>query len=190
MEKSIQVEISARHIHVTDETLEILFGKGHTLTPKKELSQPGQFACTERVTVVGPKGEIKCSILGPTRSANQVELSLTDARTIGVDAPIRESGHVEGSAGCKLIGPEGELEISEGIIAAKRHTHLDPKTAEELGVKNGDIVSVKVGDRERSTIFGDVVVRISDKFIPTVHVDTDEGNAAGLTGTTEGTIIK
>ena len=186
----IQVEISARHIHVTDETLELLFGKGHTLTPKKDLSQPGQFACTERVTVVGPKGELKCSILGPTRDHNQVELSLTDARTIGVDAPIRESGDVKGSGACKLVGPEGELELTEGVIAAKRHAHLDPKTAEEYGVKSGDIVSVKVGDRDRHVTFDDVVIRVSEKFIPTVHVDTDEGNAAGLLGTTEGELVK
>lgn len=184
------VETSARHLHVTDEHLEILFGKGHTLTNKKELSQPGQFVCTEKVTIVGPKGETKCSIIGPTRAKTQVELSLTDARAIGVTPPIRESGDVEGSAPCKLIGPEGEVEITEGVIAAKRHVHLDTKTAEELGLKSGDVIGIKVGDRDRNLIFGDVVVRVSDKFTPAVHVDTDEANAAGLTGTIEGEIIK
>jgi len=190
MGNKVQVEISARHIHVTDEQLEILFGKGHKLTPKKDLSQPGQFACEEKVMVVGPKGELRCSILGPTRSAAQVELSLTDARTIGVDALIRESGNIEGTGGCKLVGPEGEVEIKEGVIAAKRHIHLDPKTASEFGINNGEIISIKVGDRERSVIFGDVVARVSEKFAPAVHIDTDEGNASGLKGTTEGEIIK
>lgn len=190
MGNKVIVETSARHLHVTDEQLEILFGKGHTLTNKKDLSQPGQFVCTERVTVVGPKGETKCSIIGPTRAHAQVELSLTDARSIGVDAPIRESGDVKGSAPCKLIGPEGEVDIEEGVIVAKRHCHLDPKTAEEFGLKSGDIINVKVGDRERNLVFGDVVVRVSEKFAPAVHIDTDEANAAGLKGTTEGEIIE
>ena len=139
------VETSARHVHVTQEHLEILFGKGYELTKKKDLSQPGQFACEERVTVVGPKKELKgVSILGPVRKATQVELSLTGARSIGVAAPVRESGDVAGSAGCKLIGPAGEVELTEGVIAAKRHIHATPADAEQLGVKNGDIVSVKV----------------------------------------------
>lgn len=184
------VETSARHLHVTDEHLEILFGKGHTLTNKKELSQPGQFVCTEKVTIVGPKGETKCSIIGPTRAKTQVELSLTDARAIGVTPPIRESGDVAGSAPCKLVGPEGEVEISEGVIVAKRHVHLDTKTAEEYGLKSGDIINIKVGDRDRNLIFGDVVVRVKDTFLPAVHIDTDEANAAGLQGTVEGEIIK
>ena len=135
------VETSARHVHVTQEHLEILFGKGYELTKKKDLSQPGQYACEERVTVVGPKKELKgVSILGPVRKATQVELSLTDARSIGVAAPVRESGDVAGSAGCKLIGPAGEVELTEGVIAAKRHIHATPADAEQLGVKNGDIV--------------------------------------------------
>ena len=190
MGNKIIVETSARHIHVTDEQLEVLFGKGHQLTVKKELSQPGQFVCEERVRVVGPKGELKCSILGPTRSAAQVEISLTDARTIGVTAQIRESGDVAGTSGVKLIGPEGELDIEEGVIPAKRHAHLDPKTAEEFGVKNGDIVSIKVPTEGRSLVFGDVVVRVSEKYAPAVHLDTDEGNAAGMNGSIEGELIK
>ena len=145
------VETSARHVHVTQEHLEILFGKGYELTKKKDLSQPGQYACEERVTVVGPKKELKgVSILGPVRKATQVELSLTDARSIGVAAPVRESGDVAGSAGCKLIGPAGEVELTEGVIAAKRHIHATPADAEQLGVKNGDIVSVKVDTDGRS----------------------------------------
>ena len=164
------VETSARHVHVTQEHLEILFGKGYELTKKKDLSQPGQYACEERVTVVGPKKELKgVSILGPVRKATQVELSLTDARSIGVAAPVRESGDVAGSAGCKLIGPAGEVELTEGVIAAKRHIHATPADAEQLGVKNGDIVSVKVDTDGRSLVFGDVVVRVSRIFLCYFH---------------------
>ena len=185
------VETSARHVHVTQEHLEILFGKGYELTKKKDLSQPGQYACEERVTVVGPKKELKgVSILGPVRKATQVELSLTDARSIGVAAPVRESGDVAGSAGCKLIGPAGEVELTEGVIAAKRHIHATPAAAEQLGVKNGDIVSVKVDTDGRSLVFGDVVVRVSDSYALAMHIDTDESNAAGCGREQYGEIVK
>lgn len=187
----ILVETSARHVHVTDETLEILFGKGHALTKKKDLSQPGQFACEERVTVVGPKKELaNVSILGPTRSANQVELSATDARSIGCGIAIRESGNVEGTPACKLVGPCGEVEIKEGVIVAKRHIHMIPETAEKLGIKNKDIVWVKVETPERKAILGDVVVRVSEKFADAMHIDTDEANAIGSTPNLMGEIIK
>ena len=189
MEKFI-VEISARHVHVTNETLEILFGKGHALTPKKDLSQPGQFACEEKVTVVGPKGELKMSILGPTRSADQIEVSFTDARTLGIDAPIRESGDTKGSAACKLIGPEGEVEINEGVIVAKRHIHMSPSEAEALGVTNGEIVTVKIESPERTTYLGDTVIRVSENFVLAMHIDTDEANACGIKGSGEGEIVK
>ena len=189
MERKIKVEVSARHIHLTQENIEKLFGTGHQLTPKKELSQPGQFASEERVTIVGAKSELKATILGPARNYNQVELSLTDARTIGVEAMVRESGHIEGTKGIKVIGPCGEIELTEGVIAAKRHIHLDPKTAEEYQLKNGDIVSVEVKTDGRSVVFGDTVIRVSDKFTPFMHVDTDEGNAALLSGVIEGTIL-
>ena len=130
MSKKFIVETSARHIHVTQEHLEILFGKDAKLTHKKDLSQPGQFACEERVTIVGPKKELAgVSILGPVRPATQVELSATDARSIGIAAPIRESGDIAGSGACKIIGPKGEVEISEGVIVAKRHIHLTPEAA-------------------------------------------------------------
>ena len=188
MEKFI-VEISARHVHVTNETLEILFGKGHELTPKKDLSQPGQFACEEKVTVVGPKGELKMSVLGPERSADQVEVSFTDARTLGIDAPIRESGDTKGSAPCKLVGPNGEVEITEGVIVAKRHVHMTEEDAEYYGVENGQIVSVKIETPERTTVFGDTVIRVSNKFALAMHIDTDEANAAGLKGNGEGEIV-
>ena len=178
--KQILVETSARHIHLSKEAVEILFGAGYELTKKKDLSQPGQYACAEKLTVVGPKGTLKASILGPTRPASQVEISLTDARSIGVAAPIRESGDVAGSGACKLINPENgaEYELSEGVIAAKRHIHLTPEAAAEMGVADKEIVCVKIAsDSERTAILGDVVVRVSEKFAPAMHIDTDEANA-------------
>ena len=188
MSEKILVETSARHIHLTQETVEKLFGEGYQLTVKKMLSQPGQFATNEKLTIVGPKGELKASVLGPLRKANQVELSLTDARTIGVKALVRESGDIEGTEGCKLVGPCGEVTIENGVIAAKRHIHFHSSDAEKFGVTNGQIVSVKVESQDRSLVFGDVVCRVSDKFSLAMHIDTDESNAAG--GPTEGTIVK
>ena len=191
MSKKFIVETSARHIHVTQEHLEILFGEGHELTKKKDLSQPGQFACEERVTIVGPKKELPCvSILGPVRPATQVELSATDARSIGIAAPIRESGDVEGSGACKVVGPCGEIEISEGVIGAKRHNHLTPADAEELGVQDKDVVWVKLDTDGRSAVLGDVVCRVSDKFARAMHIDTDESNAVSAPRELYGEIIK
>ncbi len=185
------VETSARHVHLSQEHLEILFGKGYELTNKKELSQPGQYACEERVTVVGTKNEIKgVSILGPVRKATQVELSLTDARSVGIAAPVKESGDIAGSGACKIIGPAGEIEITEGVIAAKRHIHATPADAEKLGVTNGEIVSVKVDTNGRSLMFGDVVVRVSDAYALAMHIDTDESNAAGCGREQYGEIVK
>lgn len=189
MAKEVLVEISARHVHVTDEALEILFGKGHKLTPKKNLSQPGQFACEEKVTVVGPKSQLKASILGPTRPENQVELSLTDARAIGVTAPIRESGDVKDSGVCKLVGPAGEIELTEGVIAAKRHIHMTPEDAEKFGIKDKQIVSVKIPTEGRALVFDDVVARVSDKYKLAMHIDTDEANAAAVPGSCIGEIL-
>ena len=177
MEKTVMVETSARHVHVTEETLEILFGKGFQLTKKKDLSQPGQFACEERVQVIGPKNSFPAvSILGPTRPADQVELSASDARSIGVAAPVRESGDIAGSGACKLVGPKGEVELKEGVIVAKRHIHMTPEDAENYGVKDKQVVSVKIDSPERSLVFGDVVVRVSPKFKLAMHIDTDESN--------------
>jgi len=191
MEKKVLIETSARHVHLTEEHIEILFGKGHTLTKKKDLSQPGQFACEERVTVVGPKKSIAgVSILGPARPASQVEISLTDARTLGVDAPVRESGDIAGSGACKLVGPAGEVELSEGVIAAKRHIHFTPEDAEAFGVSDKEIVCVKVGGTDRSIVFGDVVVRVSPKFAAAMHIDTDESNAMHASGVVYGEIVK
>ena len=179
MKKEVLVETSARHVHVTREALDVLFGEGYELTNKKDLSQPGQFACNERVAVVGSKGQFPAvSILGPIRPACQVELSLTDARSIGVDAPIRESGDIEGSGACKLVGPKGEVELECGVITAKRHIHATPEDAEKYGLQDKQIVSVKIESDGRSLIFDDVVVRVSPKFALAMHIDTDESNAA------------
>ena len=183
------IETSARHVHLTAETVETLFGKGHQLTKKKDLSQPGQFACEEKVTVIGPKGSLKASILGPVRPADQVEISLTDARSIGVVAPIRESGDVAGTGACRIEGPCGSVEIAEGVIAAKRHIHMTPADAETFGVSDKEIVKVKL-DTARPLIFDDVVVRVSDKFALAMHIDTDESNAAACAGTVYGEIVK
>ena len=189
--KKILVETSARHIHLSREAVDALFGAGYELTKKKDLSQPGQYACAEKLQVVGPKGTLMASILGPTRPASQVELSLTDARTIGLSAPIRESGDVAGTPGCKLVNPANgnEYVLTEGVIAAKRHIHITPELAKEYGVSDKQIVSVKINS-ERSAILGDVVVRVSDSFALAMHIDTDECNAAGAFGEVYGEIIQ
>ena len=187
--EKILVEVSARHIHLSNADLAVLFGEGHQLTCKKELSQPGQFACEEKVTVKGPRGELKMSVLGPTRKDTQVEVSLTDARTLGVVALIRESGDIAGTNGCTLVGPCGTVELKEGVIAAKRHIHMTTKDAEYYGVTNGQIVEVKVETDGRTTTFGDTVVRVSDSYALAMHIDTDEANAAGVSGSALGEII-
>lgn len=190
MENTFIVEMSARHIHVTEADLETLFGKGAKLTPKKDLSQPGQFACEERVDLIGPKKTIAgVSILGPCRKETQVEISLTDARTLGVAAAIRESGDLEGTAGITIKGPAGEVTIEKGVIAAKRHIHFTTADAEKFGVKDKEIVSVKI-DSERSAVLGDVVVRVSDSYAAAMHIDTDEANAVALPRAAVGTIVK
>ena len=191
MSNKILIETSARHVHVSAEALEVLFGKGAELTKKKDLSQPGQYACEERVTIVGPKKQLaNVSILGPVRPATQVELSATDARSIGVPVVIRESGDIAGTPGCKIIGPAGEIEISEGVIVAKRHIHMIPETAEKLGLKNKDIVWVKAETDGRTAILGDVVVRVSETFADAMHIDTDESNAICAAPGMYGEIIK
>ena len=189
MDKFI-VETSARHVHVSQADLETLFGAGYQLTPKKDLSQPGQYACAERVDVVGPKKTLTgVSILGPVRKETQVEISLTDARSIGVSAPIRESGDTAGSGACKLVGPCGEVELAQGVIAAKRHIHMTPADAAEMDVKDKDVVCVKVETDGRSTIFGDVVVRVNENFALAMHIDTDESNAAACGRNQMGEIV-
>ncbi len=190
MAKKFIVETSARHVHLTAEVFATLFGEGKELTVKKMLSQPGQFASEERVTIVGPKKSLpNVSILGPFRKANQVELSATDARSIGIVAPIRESGDVAGSGACKIVGPEGEIEISEGVIVAKRHIHLTPADAEEMGVKDKDVVWVRLDTDGRKAILGDVVCRVSDSYALAMHIDTDESNAVSAPRELYGEIV-
>ncbi len=191
MENKILVETSARHIHLTDEAVAALYGKGAELIVKKMLSQPGQFAtANEKIKLVGPKGEMMVSVLGPTRKANQIELSYTDARALGLKAvPVRESGDVAGTPGLKLVGPAGEIEVDEGAIIAKRHIHMTPEDAEGLGVSNGQIVKVLV-ESERTTIFDDVVVRVSPSYALAMHIDTDECNAAAAFGEIYGSIVQ
>ena len=185
------VEVSARHIHLSREDMDILFGPGSELHPVKELSQPGQFAAEEKVTLVGPKGKSSVRVLGPLRDETQVELSLTDARSLGVKAMVRESGDLEGTTGdLTLIGTAGEKAITSGVIAAKRHVHMTPADAERFGVENGEIVNVKIDTDGRSLVFGDTVIRVSEKYALAMHIDTDEANAAAISGTAEGTIIK
>ena len=191
MDNKVLVETSARHVHLSQQDLETLFGEGYQLTNKKDLSQPGQFACTERVDVVGSKKTLAgVTILGPVRGKSQGALSLTAARSIGVDAPIRESGDVAGSGSCRLVGPKGEVELKEGVIAAKRHIHMTPADAEAFGVKDKDVVSVRIASAGRSLVFGDTVVRVSPKFALAMHIDTDESNAGAVAPGTMGEVIK
>ena len=190
MSKKIMVDTSARHVHVSQADLETLFGAGYALTKKKDLSQPGQFACNERVAVIGPKNSFPAvSILGPVRKETQVELSASDARSIGVAAPVRESGDLEGSGACKIVGPNGEIEIDKGVIIAKRHIHMTKADAAQYGVEDKQIVSVKIDSPERSLIFGDVVVRVSDSYALAMHIDTDESNAVLAGMNAEGEIL-
>ena len=174
----VPLEASGRHVHITKEQAQILFG--HTLTPKRPLSQPGQFLSNERVTVVGPKGEFQnVAVLGPERKAAQVELSLTDARTLGIHAPVRESGDVQGTPGATLIGSKGSVTIPQGVLAAQRHIHLTPADAQRFGVRDKQIVKLKTYTG-RPTIFEDVLVRVSPDFQAAVHLDYDEANACGF----------
>lgn len=190
MEKKVLVETSARHIHLTDATVAVLYGEGAKLEPKKMLSQPDQFAAAnEKIKLVGPKGELMVSVLGPTRKADQVELSYTDARVLGLkNVPVRESGDVAGTPGIKMVGPAGEIEIAEGCIIAKRHIHFDTATANEMGISDKQIVKVKI-DSDRTTIFDDVVCRVSDSYAFAMHIDTDECNASCAFGEIYGEIL-
>ena len=191
MEKKVLVETSARHIHLTEEAVNALYGEGATLIPKKELSQPGQFAAANaKITLVGPKGTLAVSVLGPTRKANQVELSFTDARTLGLaGVPVRESGDVAGTPGVKMVGPAGEIDITEGVVIAKRHIHMTPADAEAFGIEDKQVVKVKVTSEARTTIFDDVVCRVHPTYALAMHIDTDECNAAAAFGTVYGEVI-
>ena len=180
MSNKIPLEVSARHVHLSARDLEVLFGKGAVLHKRKDLSQPGQYACEERVEIVGPKGSFKgVSVLGPVRPETQVEVSLADARAMGISVPIRESGQLEGSAGCTIVGPAGEVEIQRGLIAAKRHIHMEPEDAETFGVVDKQVVCVRVDCADRPVVFENVAVRVSDGFKLAMHIDTDEAHACG-----------
>ena len=189
--RKILVETSARHIHLSKADLAILCGENSELAVRGMLSQPGQFASTTRLTVVGLKRNFEgVTVLGPTRGASQVEISQTDAFALGLVAPIRESGDIKGTPGVTLIGPAGSVTLKEGLIIAKRHIHMTPSDAAEFGVKNGEIVGVRVKTEERSLIFEDVVIRVREDFALTMHIDTDEANAAGIKGSVLGELIK
>lgn len=187
---TIPVAVSARHVHLTPEAVEVLFGEGHELTPYKPLSQPGQFACEEKVDLIGPKRSIEgVRILGPTRPACQVEISRTDEFHLGVDAPIRNSGDVSNTPGITLVGPKGKLELPEGLICARRHIHMTPEDAERFGVKDRDVVEVALDTEGRNLIFGDVLVRVKSSYALEMHIDTDEANAAEIRGRMEGALV-
>lgn len=183
----VPLEASGRHVHVTQAQAQILFG--HDLTPERELSQPGQFLAKERVTVAGPKGKFEnVAVLGPARKSAQVEVSLTDARLLGLKPPVRLSGDTAGSPGCTLIGNIGSVSVSEGVIAAKRHIHLPPQDAARFGVKDKQVVSLQTFTA-RPAVFEDVTVRVSPDFGAAVHLDYDEANACGFATGDWGRII-
>lgn len=188
--KIIMVEISARHVHLSAKDLEIIFGKNSSLHSKRDLSQPGQYLSEERVSLIGPKSEIKnVAILGPVRNNTQVELSISDARLLGIkDITINESGYLKGAGSVIISGKNGSIEAKNSVIVAKRHVHLRKKDAEEWNIENGQIVKVKVYGA-RSLIFDEVVARVSDKFMPAMHIDFDEANACGLLSQGYGEII-
>ncbi|MCF2937087.1 phosphate propanoyltransferase [Paenibacillus alkaliterrae] len=180
MHKEVPVGVSARHIHLSEEHVEILFGKGYSLTEMKPLSQPGQYAANETVAVVGPKGTFaKVRILGPTRKRTQLEVSRTDAFALGVNAPVRESGDIAGSAGIRLQGPAGEVEIEAGVIVAARHIHFHTSDAERFDIADKQRLRVRIGG-DRGLIFENVVARVSEQYALDMHIDTDEANAAGV----------
>ncbi len=187
---SIVIEGSGRHVHTSREDLDVLFGEGFVLEKTKDLSQPGQYATAQRVDIVGPKGVLKgVSILGPCRKETQIELSYTDARSIGLTPRLRESGKLDGTDGCTLVGPAGSVTLNKGVIVAKRHIHLCPETAEKYDIADGELVQVKIPG-ERALIFDEVVARVSPTYADAMHVDYDEINAASLFGEVCGMVLK
>jgi acetate kinase len=187
---TIPIAVSARHCHLSRETLDRLYGTGYELRVKKWLSQPGQFAAEETVTVVGPRNRIeRVRILGPLRSVDQVEISRTDEFFLGIDAPVRESGKVKNTPGCRLIGPAGEVVLEDGVICAWRHIHMTPEDADRFGVADRDVVEVGVSGNERGLTFGNVLVRVSPSYKLEMHIDTDEGNAAEIRSGDEGVVF-
>ena len=174
----VELEASGRHVHVTKDQAQTLFG--HGLTPKRPLSQPGQYLANERVTVIGPKGELcNVAVLGPERKEAQVEISLTDGRVLGIAPPVRPSGHVEATPGATLVGPKGRIELDQGVMAAQRHIHMTPEDAAKMGVKDKQVVRLHTYT-DRPLTFGNVVVRVSPEYATYVHLDYDEANACGF----------
>ena len=191
MSLKFPIETSARHVHICEADFKILFGEDATLNYVHELSQPGQYLCKERVTIVGPKGRFEnVAILGPFRPETQIELSMTDTRKIGLAGVIRQSGYTDGTPGCQLIGPNGSIDLEKGVIVAKRHIHMTTADAAELGLVDNQIVDVKMDCEGRKLTFGDVVVRVSDSYALAMHIDTDESNAAGCGREVYGEIVK
>jgi putative phosphotransacetylase len=180
MKKALPIALSNRHIHLSEKDLYVLFGEDYELTKMKDLSQPGQFACDEKVDIVGPKGTLKgVRVLGPVRKNTQIEVSVSDAFALGVKPVIRNSGDIVGTPGAKIVGPKGEVEIEQGIIVAARHIHMHTTDAEYYDVKDKDIVSIKI-DGPRGLVFNNVLVRVSEKFHLEMHIDIEEGNACGV----------
>lgn len=180
MEKKLQIALSNRHVHLSQKDLDVLFGAGYELTRTKDLSQPGQFACEEKVDVVGPKSTIKgVRILGPVRGDTQLEISVTDAFKLGVNPEVRNSGDIDNTPGAKLVGPKGQVEIDKGLIVAARHIHMHTSDGEKFGVEDNDLVKIRVGG-PRGLIFDNVLVRVADSYALEMHVDIEEGNAAGV----------
>ena len=189
MTMTVPVGVSARHIHLTPEDIEKLFGPGYQLKEKKALSQPGQFAAEETVAVYGPKGKFdKVRILGPARSLTQLEISRTDSYVLGIKPPVRPSGKIEGTPGFRIVGPAGELTVDKGAIVAARHIHFHPSEAEKWGIVDNQMLKVRVGG-ERGLVFENVLARVHESFTLDMHIDTDEANAAGLPGTVDGEVI-
>jgi putative phosphotransacetylase len=185
----VPINVSARHVHLSEEHMEALFGKGYTLTPIRDLMQPGEFAAKETVIVVGPKGILQSvRVLGPARKKTQVEVSKTDCYTLGLEAPVRDSGNHEGTPGCIIVGPVGAVKIEDGVIVAMRHVHMPKSLAEKIGIKDKDLLKVEAGE-ERKVIFENVLARVSEKFVLEMHVDTDEANAAGIKSQAKGYIL-
>lgn len=194
MKKEVLVEVSARHLHISAEDFKILFNQDK-LTKYKDVSQPGEFAAEEKVKLIGNKGEIdNVRILGPFRSNTQVELSKTDCYALGIEAPLRLSGDLENSGHIRVVGPAGEMKLDSGVIIALRHLHISTVKAKEFGLKDGQIISIKVGDGNKGDIkdmiFDEVIVRINENFKTSVHIDTDEANAANINKSTIGIIVE
>lgn len=188
MERKVPIGLSNKHIHLSQTDLEALFGKGYQLTPMKDLSQPGQFACEEKVDVVGPKGKQTMRILGPVRPETQIEVSIGDGFVLGLKVPIRNSGDIDGTPGVKVVGPAGEIEIGKGVLVAGRHIHMSPDEAKTYNLKDKDVVSVKL-DGPRGLTFDNVLVRVNPNYLLDMHIDVEEGNAAGAKNGQTATIL-